>query len=157
MTNRNSAQSPAAAPLAGQSPARGRGNSKCAGPPSRPVSTTSLPEGSAPLDGQILLPSPHSAPDPAPTNNQDLILRMWNTLSWNRAGQVSLIVMVVGLTATSVFLGLGQLAHALIGASTAWSAISGIAAGSGTGVATYSFARRRRLQQSNRDVNQPGP
>jgi hypothetical protein len=42
---------------------------------------------------------------------------------------VSLIVVVAGIAVTSVFPGIGQLAHALIGTPTAWSAFSGVVAG----------------------------
>jgi len=108
------------------------------------------------LEGQILFSASASYSGMAPANNQDLILRMWNSLTWNKAGQVSLIIVVVGIAAALLFLWLGQLAHTLIGTPTTWSAFGGIAAGGSAGAVTYNVSRRRqrRDQRSRQEADQ---
>jgi hypothetical protein len=65
---------------------------------------------------------------------------MWNSLTWDKVGQVSVIIVVIGITVALVFGGMGELSHALIGTPTAWSTIGGMVAGSGTGAIAYGTA-----------------
>jgi len=67
-----------------------------------------------------------------PSDSNDLILKMWNSLTWNKACQVSIIVIVAGVTMALALWGLGQLDHPA--ATPAWSAIGSLAAGGGNGV-----------------------
>ena len=82
---------------------------------------------------------PRSGP---PSDSNDLILKMWNSLTWNKAGQVSAMVIVAGLTVALAFWGLGQVDHPV--AASAWSAIGGLVAGGGTGIAIGGVTRHHR-------------
>jgi hypothetical protein len=91
-------------------------------------------------DGQQRLPLT-LLPGAPPASNQDLILRMWNSLTWSRAGQASVLIIVSGIAVTLVFAALGLLAHALMGIPAIWSAIGSATAGAAT--ITYAGGRRR--------------
>ena len=77
-----------------------------------------------------------------PSDSNDLILKMWNSLTWNKACQVSIMVIVAGVTMALALWGLGQLDHPA--ATPAWSAIGSLAAGGGTGVVICGITRRNR-------------
>jgi hypothetical protein len=104
---------------------------------SKDASSSAVPRPSHRQDRQNL-PVSVTAAVPPPASNQDLILRMWNSLTWTKAGQASFLLIVVGITVTLVFASLGMLVHALIGISVIWSAIGGVS----TSVATIIGAER---------------
>jgi hypothetical protein len=77
-----------------------------------------------------------------PSDSNDLILKMSNSLTWNKACQVSIMVIVAGVTMAMALWGLGQLDHPA--AAPAWSAIGSLAAGGGTGVVICGITRHHR-------------
>jgi hypothetical protein len=86
-----------------------------------------------------------AAPKPRsdrPSDSNDLILKMWDSLTWNKACQVSIMVIVAGATMAMALWGLGQFDHPA--AAPAWSAIGSLAAGGGTGVVICGINRRHR-------------
>lgn len=81
-----------------------------------------------------------------PASNQDLIFQMWDSLTWSKTGQASVLIIVSGIAATLVFATLGLLAHALIGIPAIWSAIGSASVGAATITYTGGRVRRRRKQ-----------
>ena len=148
---RKSELPPNRVPWVGNMPDCGPGNDVDVPPGPTSAIIPPLAQGVAPLEGQ-LLSSPLTSSDIVPANNQDLILKMWSSLTWNKTGQVCVIIVVVGITAALLFWGLGRLRHALIGTPTAWSTIGGLVGGGGTGALTYVATRNRRVRrQSEQD------
>lgn len=82
------------------------------------------------------------APVP-PANAAHLILQMWNSLSWNRAGQAALLILALSAAITSILWGIGRAIQPFAAHSEAWTTISAIAAASGTSALTMSAGRRR--------------
>jgi hypothetical protein len=136
-------QPPSGQPQLTQTPGHIPAQGCDAEPKPAPAAAASASQDAAALERQ-LLSRPSPSLDIVPASNQDLILKIWNSLAWDKTIQVAVIITVIGIMVALILLGLGLLAHALIGTPTAWSAIASIVAGSGAGEVRYRTARRRR-------------
>jgi hypothetical protein len=103
------------------------------------------------LHGEVVPPTPTGHYTP-PQGVLDLIFRMWLTLNFRRAAQV-LMLAIAGLL---LFLGLGYLAHVVLGTPAVWSALGGGAAGLGAGAGAYRYVKRKsgREDQGTRGHSQ---
>ncbi|WP_433361576.1 hypothetical protein ACQPZX_28760 [Actinoplanes sp. CA-142083] len=82
-----------------------------------------------------------ASPGFRPQSWRDLLWWFLDTMTWSRTCQVLVLASVL---LALVFGGLGLVAHAVVGTSAFWSAITGITLGASPGAVTYGVARRRR-------------
>ena len=87
-----------------------------------------------------------------PASSLDLILRIWTSLTWCRAGQASVLVITASISVTLIVISLGLLAHAITGMSAIWSAVGSVSTGDITIAYATAGSGARTRSRGSRDV-----
>lgn len=104
------------------------------GPEARIAASETAKAGASESNGPVPVP---------PASAGHLILQLWSSLSWHRTGQAALLILVMSAAVTGILWGIGHALQSFAAHFEAWTAISAVAAVTGTRALTTSAPRRR--------------